>query len=1017
MTIQTKTFAINSIIIAMVFIVCVVLSVNFGKAAVTQKYLLVRNGKPLCSILTGATAKPAEKHAAEELRLYLKKVSGAEVPVAPVDPLSIRLLPGIHENAFLRCLSDLLDKIRGKKQADIQAYPVFLATPESYPALKGSGLYPRVNKLSDEGFIIIADEKGLLIAGKKPMGVLYGVYTFLEDNLDIRWFFPGEEGEYCPKKATIEIGKLENIQNPAFMFRSLSLVNSYERAIDSWDWIVRNKMQLAVWDFSWKGFNTVVHNELQERGAKCEMSVLNMIYELDAQYFKEHPEYFGLIDGKRMPTRPKPGELYQPCTSNPDVIDIIARKIIVRFKSDKFPVDIVHLSNLDNGKWCECDRCRAQDDPQDPKFSPYSTRWARFENAVAMKVLKECPDKTLIQWGDPGCHWAPQVKPDPKVMIQITMHGRCFNHTYNDPACWNNAGNMELLKGWLKFGNVVGPYEYYACFIHEYTRNPPYVPEEDIVIGDIKWLWSAGAKYWIAEIAPPDAEYRHLDSNPPRSIKENWPANAPTYYLIARLLWNPDLDGENLKDDFYRKFYGSACLPMKAYRQLLSKTWQNPRIHMPYDSHPIDFERFLAQPGLEQKLLGYLAQAEKDAATGGDPKVRKRVARDKENFNLVWHAAYVDFLKSGMVNDVPARMREFPIKIDGVLDEADWSKADYTTGFFIKGDPNVTASSESQALVKILYDDSSIYLGIIAMEPSVPTMKVRYSKRDEPVWEDDNCEIFIDPDGSGKEYYHFAVNPKGTIWDAKCPGNDSSFNADCEAACRTLEDCWVLEMRIAAGPLGGKIITGGNWKINIVRVRKQADGTGEWSAWTIGKFASPSNYRTIVFGDKALIENGGFEKTKVLKTPGDLKWLGRSGWTYGNEPPLFPIGWALHNPGKMTIVSNEVHSGNYAWKIEKGSMHSGTFPALTGDKLNINFWAKGEGTTAIMLFQYAQTAEGKEQFLSTALVAVVPLVSEWKKYSFEFSIAAEKTTSACLAFDAKEELVLDDVVVTKTVSK
>lgn len=55
-----------------------------------------------------------------------------------------------------------------------------------------------------EGFIIKSDGKDLVIAGGRPRGTMYGVYTLL-DHLGVRWYT--KEVTKVPKLATVKITK------------------------------------------------------------------------------------------------------------------------------------------------------------------------------------------------------------------------------------------------------------------------------------------------------------------------------------------------------------------------------------------------------------------------------------------------------------------------------------------------------------------------------------------------------------------------------------------------------------------------------------------------------------------------------------------------------------------------------------------------------------------------------------------------------------------------------------------
>ena len=102
-----------------------------------------------------AEPTPAERHAAEELQRFLKEIAGAELPIREAGVLSERAI------------------LVGR---DAEA----------------ERLVPGVDwvKLGDEGLVVRTSGPHLLLAGGRPRGTLYAVYSFLEDDLGCRWFAP-----------------------------------------------------------------------------------------------------------------------------------------------------------------------------------------------------------------------------------------------------------------------------------------------------------------------------------------------------------------------------------------------------------------------------------------------------------------------------------------------------------------------------------------------------------------------------------------------------------------------------------------------------------------------------------------------------------------------------------------------------------------------------------------------------------------------------------------------------------
>ncbi len=108
------------------------------------------------------------------------------------------------------------------------------------------------------------------------------------------------------------------------------------------------------------------------------------------------------------------------------------------------------------------------------------------------------------------------------------------------------------------------------------------------------------------------------------------------------------------------------------------------------------------------------------------------------------------------------------ITIDGKLDEAAWKTA-VTAGPFVDvktGGPNTTFPVNGS--VKVLWDDTHMYLGFDVKDPDVVGGFDKKAK-DPHLWTKDAVEIMIDPDGDGdnKDYYEIQINPQNLVFDTR----------------------------------------------------------------------------------------------------------------------------------------------------------------------------------------------------------------------------------------------------------
>ncbi len=105
------------------------------------------------------------------------------------------------------------------------------------------------------------------------------------------------------------------------------------------------------------------------------------------------------------------------------------------------------------------------------------------------------------------------------------------------------------------------------------------------------------------------------------------------------------------------------------------------------------------------------------------------------------------------------------LKIDGRLDEAVWQSAKWTEEFSdIEGDKKPKPRLATRA--KMLWDDKYFYVGAELKEPHV---WATLTEHDSVIFQDNDFEIFVDPDGDNHQYYEFEVNALNTFWELYLP--------------------------------------------------------------------------------------------------------------------------------------------------------------------------------------------------------------------------------------------------------
>lgn len=134
------------------------------------------------------------------------------------------------------------------------------------------------------------------------------------------------------------------------------------------------------------------------------------------------------------------------------------------------------------------------------------------------------------------------------------------------------------------------------------------------------------------------------------------------------------------------------------------------------------------------------------------------------------------------------RMRE-PARFDGSLGDPAWASLPWTKEFV-----DITGAAEKRPVLatraKLGWNEASLYVGAWLEEPHV-WGSIR--ERNAVIFHDNDFELFLDPDGDGRNYYELEVNALGTIWELILP----------------------KAYREGGRPRSGKLVEGLRWAVHV----------------------------------------------------------------------------------------------------------------------------------------------------------------------------------------------------------
>ncbi len=549
---------------------CIVSAALAASAARAADLVLVDNGVPKATIVVATNATPSYALAAQELRHFVKRMSGAELPVATPDDSvkGPRILIGMNTATEAMNLGF-------KQHASIDEIL------EEYCVRRvGNDLVLAGNDTLEEPR---KGPKGEKLDGWYS-GSLFAVYDFLF-GLGCRWYFPGEFGTVVPERKTIAVGDVDRRVKPAFLKHGFWTVTGFRdpsRGLDSGAdqkaWFSRNRYI----DFGALYSNASDGSMMGPvRAAKITADT--------------HPTWFALNkDGTRAR-----GHL---CMSNPEVVAFLAEAARKSFRSDpsrKF----IGYAPPDGMPVCWCENCKKADgnlrvlNSWDTTMVPcISGSYYRLMDEVAKAVEDEFPDRKI------GVSiYAGRVTPPPTFWkMRPNVVGCCafielsLMRPIDDPDNWESAMIRALLSSWRSRISHVTYRPYYPNFLVNLALPLPFYRNN---ARDVKWLHAQGVEGFIWE------------SNP------SYGTDLLGAYLRSRLMWEPEADTEAVLNEFYSTFYGPAAAPAKAFYDALEKAL----VASPVNGHEAEFIHELYTPALVASLASHVDAAEKAVAGAGEP--------------------------------------------------------------------------------------------------------------------------------------------------------------------------------------------------------------------------------------------------------------------------------------------------------------------------------------------------------------------------------------------------------------
>ena len=482
--------------------------------------------------------------AGESLAIYVHPaaLAEAEKPGAELAASAAFWTPG-PERLYgwaIRDLRDCLQRIGGAKHPLTAHDPaagrgVFVGTFDQFPDFqpRQAGAREAVASADPEAFVIEVQGERLFILGRSELGLMAGVYTFL-DGLGCKWFAPGAEWENVPDGAGLKLGEDANRASTGPSYQARYFFPSYgpntalgrpgERQADYALWNLRNRMGGSAY--------TANHHNSPI---------------IPESLFQTRPELFALVKGKRIP--------YELARGNPEAVEMATQIAVEYLKANEGKGSYYDSFSVETGDGVPADEESlakvGNNTPTDLDF------W--FANQLAAGIEKTgLKDKWVGLYSYSDHAGIPSFDLHPRVSVMVTT-----------ALDFSSGMTVEQRLDGLRARKAqrLGVYPYLNLITWSLDKPGSHNAADPLVVAaDLKRYHDHGARTYLAETS------------------DSWVSGGPGHYLAARLMWDLRGDPRAELDAYYRGAFGPAAEQVRA----LYEDWAAlpPKVKMPPGALP-----------------------------------------------------------------------------------------------------------------------------------------------------------------------------------------------------------------------------------------------------------------------------------------------------------------------------------------------------------------------------------------------------------------------------------------------
>ena len=505
------------------------------------------------------------------------------------------------EQTAAKELSSYLEQITGRKfeivkEGERPGTGAFLVGATS----KAKEMFPSFQR---DAIALVRTGKDIVVTGHSTRGVLYAVYSLLEDYAGVRWYTP--DATVVPKNPDLDFPNLNLTYAPPLIMRETNCASTYE---------IPFAVQMKV-----NGHFPKIPAEYGGHEAIIGFCHTFGQFLPASKYFEEHPNWYAMNNGQRVAT----GK-YQLCLTNEEMTQEMIRVCLEKLKENP-DCHVISVSQNDGGTPCQCDACKAVEEEEG---GTAAGPLIRFVNKVAAAIEREYPDVLVDTLAYTFTCKAPtKTRPARNVVIRYCDIEADFSRPINSNQ---NGAIRDDVTAWAKIAPNLYNWHYVANFQNIMLPHPSFQNYQDDIRFYVKnksvGMFMEGAVCYLSDF----------------EVMRCW--------VLTHLMWNPSLDQDKLMQDFLNGYYGMAAPHLKSYLELIKTTFQ--RTDLPLSCFRCWVTDWMTRD-VTEKAIAIFNKAEK--AVAQDATLLERVKKARLSLDLVCFFWYPTLKKEGT-------LAEFPIK-------------------------------------------------------------------------------------------------------------------------------------------------------------------------------------------------------------------------------------------------------------------------------------------------------------------------------------------------------------------